>query len=332
MVLNYLRWRWWFAYRGDRLRVMMVGNSLGDVLHSGSYVQVDGEKIVFEFLILAKLLVPCNKIQDSLDGDRCFQPLAETPSPINQVGLIAETHEYLGSRLVEGAFEINDPECVAGIPLNRNLKMFGDLQLNSVGGFILREMMIRDGTKLLSGNAVISSPVATCRLFYEIRVPLVLFPIIASQLEDAANTHDVLKIIACLFAICTSFVVISFRLVTGIQIRGTDSIVLPAMLEIRNTIKNILLWPPLDGDEGTPSIPLIVSSSSRVAGAEVVFFVADSTITVREGGTCERLISPPPIGDVGVEIGGFLDVAQSHALSTVCSLVGMYEAPFEEDK
>lgn len=60
----------------------------------------------------------------------------------------------------------------------------------------------------------------------------------ASQLEDAANAHDVLKIKACLFAICTSFV-----------IRGRDSIVLPAMLEIRNTIETILLWPSLDGDE-----------------------------------------------------------------------------------
>lgn len=28
-----------------------------------------GEKILSEFLIMAKLLVPCNKIQDSLDGD-----------------------------------------------------------------------------------------------------------------------------------------------------------------------------------------------------------------------------------------------------------------------
>ncbi|KAH7854883.1 hypothetical protein Vadar_018724 [Vaccinium darrowii] len=54
-----------------------------------------------------------------------------------------------------------------------------------------------------------------------------------------------------------------FRLVTGIQIRGTDSIVLPAMLEIRNTVENILLWPSLDGDEGTPSIPLIVSPLSK---------------------------------------------------------------------
>ncbi|KAG5556961.1 hypothetical protein RHGRI_007266 [Rhododendron griersonianum] len=33
------------------------------------------------------------------------------------------------------------------------------------------------------------------------------------------------------------------------QIRGRDSIVHPAMLEIRNTIETILLWPSLDGDE-----------------------------------------------------------------------------------
>ncbi|KAH7854102.1 hypothetical protein Vadar_010136 [Vaccinium darrowii] len=76
---------------------------------------------------------------------------------------------------------------------------------------------------------------------------LVILPIIASPLEDAENTHDVLKIIACLFVIC--LICGNFRHQHPV-IRGTDSIVLPAMLEIRNTIENILLWPSLDGDEG----------------------------------------------------------------------------------
>ncbi|XP_052172708.1 uncharacterized protein LOC127788461 isoform X2 [Diospyros lotus] len=68
--------------------------------------------------------------------------------------------------------------------------------------------------------------------------PLVLFPVIASQLERATNAQDVLKIKACLFSLCTSLVV-----------RGKDSILHPALLKIRNTIETVLLWPSLDGDE-----------------------------------------------------------------------------------
>ncbi|KAH7854589.1 hypothetical protein Vadar_015669 [Vaccinium darrowii] len=109
----------------------------------------------------------------------------------------------------QGSFDINDRECVAGILLNR---AFNNFEFDDV--------------RRLAAEL--------CGRIH----PQVLFPIIASQLEDAANAHDVLKIKACLFAICTSFV-----------IRGRDSIVLPAMLEIRNTIETILLWPSLDGDE-----------------------------------------------------------------------------------
>ncbi|KAG5555658.1 hypothetical protein RHGRI_006344 [Rhododendron griersonianum] len=108
-----------------------------------------------------------------------------------------------------GYFDINDPECVAGILLNR---AFNNLEFDDV----------RKLAAELSGRIH----------------PQVLFPIIASQLEDAANDREILKIKACLFALCTSFV-----------IRGRDSIVHPAMLEIRNTIETILLWPSLDGDE-----------------------------------------------------------------------------------
>ncbi|KAG5555643.1 hypothetical protein RHGRI_006333 [Rhododendron griersonianum] len=110
----------------------------------------------------------------------------------------------------QGYFDINDPECVAGILLNR---AFNNLEFDDV----------RKLAAELSGRIH----------------PQVLFPIIASQLEDAANDREILKIKACLFALCTSFV-----------IRGRDSIVHPAMLEIRNTIETILLWPSLDGDEG----------------------------------------------------------------------------------
>lgn len=68
--------------------------------------------------------------------------------------------------------------------------------------------------------------------------PQVLLPIVSSVLEHAAASHDVLKIKACLFSVCTSLVV-----------RGVDSISHPAILKIRKMIETILLWPSLDGDE-----------------------------------------------------------------------------------
>ncbi|KAM7524534.1 hypothetical protein LguiA_014436 [Lonicera macranthoides] len=68
--------------------------------------------------------------------------------------------------------------------------------------------------------------------------PQVLFPIISSQLECAVNSHDILKIKASLFSICTSLVV-----------RGPDSLWHPDMLKIRKTIETVLLWPSMDGDE-----------------------------------------------------------------------------------
>ncbi|XP_050227976.1 uncharacterized protein LOC126677419 isoform X2 [Mercurialis annua] len=68
--------------------------------------------------------------------------------------------------------------------------------------------------------------------------PQVLFPIVSSLLEHAASFHHILKIKACLFSICTSLVV-----------RGRDAVSHPAILQIRKTIKAILLWPSLDDDE-----------------------------------------------------------------------------------
>ncbi|KAJ6332011.1 hypothetical protein OIU76_010398 [Salix suchowensis] len=68
--------------------------------------------------------------------------------------------------------------------------------------------------------------------------PQVLLPVVSSVLEHAAASHDVLKIKACLFSVCTSLVV-----------RGLDSISHPAILKIRKMLESILLWPSLDGDE-----------------------------------------------------------------------------------
>ncbi|EEF35634.1 conserved hypothetical protein [Ricinus communis] len=68
--------------------------------------------------------------------------------------------------------------------------------------------------------------------------PQVLFPVVLTILENAANFHDILKIKACLFAICTSLVV-----------KGKDSVYHPVIFQIRKTIEAVLLWPSLDGDE-----------------------------------------------------------------------------------
>ncbi|KAD3336291.1 hypothetical protein E3N88_31810 [Mikania micrantha] len=68
--------------------------------------------------------------------------------------------------------------------------------------------------------------------------PNVFFPIVSSELEHATNDHDILKIKACLFAICTSLVV-----------RGVESVVHPGMTRVREAIETILLWPSIDGDE-----------------------------------------------------------------------------------
>ncbi|KAI3679664.1 hypothetical protein L2E82_51062 [Cichorium intybus] len=68
--------------------------------------------------------------------------------------------------------------------------------------------------------------------------PNVLFPTVSSELEHATNDHDILKIKACLFSICTSLVV-----------RGMESAGHPSMSQIKQAIETILLWPSTDGDE-----------------------------------------------------------------------------------
>ncbi|MFS8002117.1 putative armadillo-like helical protein [Helianthus anomalus] len=68
--------------------------------------------------------------------------------------------------------------------------------------------------------------------------PNVFFPAVSSELERATNDHDILKIKACLFAVCTSLVV-----------RGVESVDHPGMSRVRESIKTVLLWPSIDGDE-----------------------------------------------------------------------------------
>ncbi|XP_010257323.1 PREDICTED: uncharacterized protein LOC104597470 isoform X2 [Nelumbo nucifera] len=68
--------------------------------------------------------------------------------------------------------------------------------------------------------------------------PQVLFPVIWFQLKNASQCHNIPKIKACLFSVCTSLVV-----------RGRDSAQHPVMPKIRKILESVLLWPPLDGDE-----------------------------------------------------------------------------------
>uniref|UniRef100_A0A2P2L6A8 Uncharacterized protein LOC105645187 n=1 Tax=Rhizophora mucronata TaxID=61149 RepID=A0A2P2L6A8_RHIMU len=81
--------------------------------------------------------------------------------------------------------------------------------------------------------------------------PHVLFPVVSTLLEHAADCREVLQVKACLFSVCTSLLV-----------RGKESISHPAILQIKKTIETILLWPSLDGDEGrhyrTFVIPLLL--------------------------------------------------------------------------
>ncbi|KAM7263746.1 hypothetical protein ACFE04_001429 [Oxalis oulophora] len=103
----------------------------------------------------------------------------------------------------------NDNKCVASILLNRALNKFE----------------FEDVRKLAA---------ELCGRFH----PKMLLPVICSHLENAANSQDTMKIKACLFSICTSLV-----------IRGSETIMHPLMLEVRNVLETILLWPSSESDE-----------------------------------------------------------------------------------
>ncbi|KAJ8769650.1 hypothetical protein K2173_005253 [Erythroxylum novogranatense] len=68
--------------------------------------------------------------------------------------------------------------------------------------------------------------------------PQVLFSVVLPLLEHAAASRDIQKIKSCLFSVCTSLL-----------IRGKEAIAHPTIVEMRKTLKTILLWPSLDGDE-----------------------------------------------------------------------------------
>ncbi|KAI4348718.1 hypothetical protein L6164_009405 [Bauhinia variegata] len=67
--------------------------------------------------------------------------------------------------------------------------------------------------------------------------PQVLFPVLSSELEQAIDSRNILKIKTCLFSICTSLVV-----------RGSESLCHSFTLKIRKMIETVLLWPSVDTD------------------------------------------------------------------------------------
>ncbi|XP_019154481.1 PREDICTED: uncharacterized protein LOC109150918 isoform X2 [Ipomoea nil] len=68
--------------------------------------------------------------------------------------------------------------------------------------------------------------------------PKVLVPFISFQLENATDMKHLLKIKACLFAMCTS-----------LRVRGMESYKHPEVFRIRKIMEIILLWPSMDDDE-----------------------------------------------------------------------------------
>ncbi|GLJ22075.1 hypothetical protein SUGI_0413790 [Cryptomeria japonica] len=68
--------------------------------------------------------------------------------------------------------------------------------------------------------------------------PQVMLPLIEVSLEHATLSKNMLKLKACLFAICTSLV-----------IRGKETALHAVMVKIRHLITTVLLWPCLDSDE-----------------------------------------------------------------------------------
>ncbi|CAK9169070.1 unnamed protein product, partial [Ilex paraguariensis] len=123
-------------------------------------------------------------------------------------------------------FSIDDTECVAKLLMNRAFNKFE----------------LEDVRKLAA---------ELCGRIH----PYILFPIVSSQLKIAANAHDLLKIKACLFSICTSLVVkichhyeFIFCFI-DFDYRGRDSVLPPVISRITETIETVLLWPSMDGDE-----------------------------------------------------------------------------------
>ncbi|XP_021724096.1 uncharacterized protein LOC110691464 [Chenopodium quinoa] len=68
--------------------------------------------------------------------------------------------------------------------------------------------------------------------------PQILFPVALSYLQRTAESKDAMQMKSCLFAVCTS-----------LSIRGWDSASHPDVSKIIRTLRAVLLWPSVDGDE-----------------------------------------------------------------------------------
>ncbi|KAL6530431.1 hypothetical protein OROMI_028320 [Orobanche minor] len=68
--------------------------------------------------------------------------------------------------------------------------------------------------------------------------PKVLIPILSSKLESAASAQDVLKIKVCLFSFCTC-----------LMVRGNSVCRHPDLFRIKRTVRKVLSWTSVDGDE-----------------------------------------------------------------------------------
>ncbi|KAI6696746.1 hypothetical protein NL676_016865 [Syzygium grande] len=157
---------------------------------------------------------------------------------------------YDAERMQKSLFERLSPLLILKI---LPLRVFNDLNSSILYGQLLNQdsMHANAGTGIIDDGCV--AALLLKRAFSKIEFedvrklaaelcgrlyPLVLFPIIRFHLEDAVCHHDILKIKACLFSVCTSLVV-----------RGRDPTFDRVMLEIIKFLEVVLRWPSLDVDD-----------------------------------------------------------------------------------
>lgn len=160
--------------------------------------------------------------------------------------LYCQCNEVLLHASKNGDIDMNRHDCVATLLMNR---AFGKFEFEDV-------------RKLAA---------ELCGRFH----PKVLFPIISSQLEHAAESQDILKIKACLFCICTSLVV-----------RGWDPKFCNVLLKVRNSIEKVLLWRSLEGDEVSKAQHGCIDCLALMICAEV-----QTPESIRNSSTSENIVA-----------------------------------------
>ncbi|KAK6124641.1 hypothetical protein DH2020_041613 [Rehmannia glutinosa] len=117
------------------------------------------------------------------------------------------------------------------------LRIFDDLNSPIVYGEYLRNSDVHDGLFSIEGTECIAALMIN-RFARQMKYFQVLIPNFSSQLESAASTKDVLTIKVCLFSFCTS-----------LMVRGISVYMHPDLFRIKKTIRKVLSWPSVDGDE-----------------------------------------------------------------------------------